>query len=997
MDILSSLNTKQKQAVTILRGPVLVIAGPGSGKTLCLTSRIAYLIQQGIPANNILAVTFTNKAAGEMKERVRDLLLRSVASQSVPTIGTFHAICLQILRRQIDKLGYQKNFIIYDQTDQLSLIKKIIKELQINPEQFKPKSAGEMISRAKDELIDSQTYQTQAQEYFPQTIAKIYLAYQTALKKANALDFDDLIMLTVQLFQKEPAILEKCQEKWPYILVDEAHDTNLSQYTLINLLAEKYKNLWLIADPDQCLPGQTKINTPKGPKRINQLKTGDQIIAAGGRNQTCKAPITKISRNEYNGYLVKIYTQSKNTLTLTPNHILFLRLSLNPNIYYTYLMFRKDKGYRIGIVKGSRKPLKETEQIGLLVRTNQEKADKAWVLKICHSKNEALYWESYYSFYYGIPTIVFFTNGRKMNFTQALIDKIYKNIDTEKRAHKLMNDLCFNQDFPHFSPQGVSKQNESKRIKMRVTMFSDNRKTIASPWGLSRISINTSDLELKKRVEELGFSVRKGKAKDWVTEIARVDYGEIEKIAKKIKRVDGRLDVLKTALLTENKRFIFQPASQAHPTMIIPIEKNGKIIEDEITKVKRIKYKGKVYDLDIKNVHNYIANNFIVHNSIYSWRGADFRNILNFEKDYPEAKVIPLEENYRSTPNILEASHHIISKNSQRKEKNLWTKNPQGPLINIIELGNEQEEGDFLIEEMEDLISQKEWSLKDFVVLYRTNAQSRAVEEAFLKANLPYKMIGTVRFYERREIKDILAYLKFITNPNDLVSCQRIINLPPRRLAKYQGLSLRYSPSFKDCILGTVPEPPLKKFYQLIDNFRQTSQKVPLTNLIKTIIQKINYEKYIRNGQEEGERRWENVQELLTVANKYNQLKPGLGLEKFLEEVSLFSNLDEIETKKNLVNLMTLHCAKGLEFPVVFIIGCEEGIFPHSKSFFNSEQMEEERRLCYVGITRAKQRVYLTFTQKRHLWGQTMVNPPSRFLSDIPKNLIEFREFRDSP
>jgi len=622
MNILASLNLKQKQAVTLIKGPVLVISGPGSGKTRCLTHRIAHLIQQGISPANILAVTFTNKAAQEMKERVENLLLDNNTFQStyLPTIGTFHAICLQILRREIDRLNYQKNFIIYDGADQLSLIKKVIKDQQINTEQFKPGLAHETISRAKDELIDCQAYQAQAQEYFPQTIAKIYLAYQTALKKANALDFDDLIMLTVQLFQKEPGILEKYQEKWQYILVDEAHDTNISQYTLINLLAEKYKNIWLISDPDQ---------------------------------------------------------------------------------------------------------------------------------------------------------------------------------------------------------------------------------------------------------------------------------------------------------------------------------------------------------------------------SIYSWRGADFRNILNFEKDYPETKVILLEENYRSTKNILAASEQIISKNAQRKKKKLQTKNPTGSLINIVETANEKEEGDFLIEEITNLSQVSGFKFQDFTVLYRTNAQSRAVEEAFLKANLPYKIIGTVRFYERKEIKDILAYLKLIINLNDLVSCQRIINVPPRRLAKYQkyqGLSL----------LGTVPEPPepLKKFYQLINEFRQTSQKMPLTKLIKTIIEKIDYQKYIRDGQEEGEKRWENIQELFTVASKYDRVKPGLGLEKFLEEVSLLSNHDEVETNKNLVNLMTLHCAKGLEFPVVFIVGCEEGIFPHSRSFANPEQMEEERRLCYVGVTRAKQRVYLIFTQQRQLYGQTMVNPPSRFVLDIPEHLV---------
>jgi len=627
MNILSSLNPKQKEAVTILGGPVLVIAGPGSGKTRALTHRIVYLIQKGVPPENILAVTFTNKAAEEMKERVKKLLY-SFRKSHLPDIGTFHAICLKILRQQIDKLspanktkGYQRNFLIYDEADQISLIKQIIKELQISPEQFKPATVKEIISRAKDELIDCQAYQAQAQEYFPQTMAKIYLGYQAALKKANALDFDDLIMLTIQLFEKEPALLEKYQNKWPYILVDEYQDINTSQYVLVNLLAKKYRNLFVIGDDSQ---------------------------------------------------------------------------------------------------------------------------------------------------------------------------------------------------------------------------------------------------------------------------------------------------------------------------------------------------------------------------AIYSWRGADFRNILNFEKDYPEAKVILLERNYRSTQNILAASHRVIVKNKERKEKKLWTKNPAGPLVNIIELANEEEEGDFIIDEITNLFQVSNFKLRDFVVLYRTNAQSRAIEEAFLKANFPYKIIGTVRFYERKEIKDILAYLKLITSPDDLVSLRRIINTPPRRLAQYAK-----NPE-KITITKDSPE-SLKNFYQLMANFRKKRQQLPLTKLINLIIKKTNYEKYIRHGQEEGERRWENIQELFTVANKYNQLKSGLGLERFLEEISLLTNHDEVETEKNLVNLMTLHCAKGLEFPIVFIAGCEEGIFPHAKSTFDPEQMEEERRLCYVGITRAKQKVYLTFVRQRRLWGQTMVNPLSRFLLDIPKDLVEFR------
>ncbi|MBU0999760.1 UvrD-helicase domain-containing protein [Patescibacteria group bacterium] len=369
--------------------------------------------------------------------------------------------------------------------------------------------------------------------------------------------------------------------------------------------------------------------------------------------------------------------------------------------------------------------------------------------------------------------------------------------------------------------------------------------------------------------------------------------------------------------------------------------------------------------------------------AIYSWRGADFRNILNFERDHPKAKIILLEQNYRSTPNILEASHHIISKNTQKKEKGLWTKNPPGSLINVVETENEEEEGQFLVEEIESLV-RKGHQLKDFTVLYRTNAQSRAVEEACLKSNFPYKLVGTVRFYERKEVKDILAYLKYIFNPNDLVSCKRIINLPPRGIGKVT-FQKQSGPQFEN-------------FHRLIDGLRKENQKKNLTQLIKSVIERIDYEKYIKREESASsanrrEERWENIQELFSVAQKYNRGKPGQGLEKFLEEIALMSDTDEIETDKNLVNLMTLHCAKGLEFPVVFIVGLEEGIFPHSKSFLDPNQMEEERRLMYVGLTRAKQKAYLTFTRRRRLWGQIMANPPSRFIADIPRNLVEYQEY----
>lgn len=600
MNIISSLNQKQKEAVTLIKGPVLVIAGPGSGKTKCLTHRIAYLIQQGVPFYSILAVTFTNKAAQEMKERVRRLV------QGLPDIGTFHAICVQILRREIKALGYEKQFTIYDSNDQLTLIKKIIKNLEISTDQFNPRIVQSTISKAKNELINCKEYENEAGDYFPQTISKIYSEYQKELKKANSLDFDDLIMLVVRLFRKNPEILEKYQEKWKYILVDEAHDTNHSQYVLTNLLADKHKNIWCIADPDQ---------------------------------------------------------------------------------------------------------------------------------------------------------------------------------------------------------------------------------------------------------------------------------------------------------------------------------------------------------------------------SIYSWRGADFRNILNFEKDYPNVKTITLEQNYRSTQNILEASHCLISKNTKRKEKKLWTNNSAGSLINVNEVADEEEEGEFITAEIDNLINQG-YGLQDITILYRANAQSRAIEEAFLKAGMPYKIIGNVRFYDRKEIKDIIAYLQYIVNPHDTISFSRIVNMPPRRLAR-----LVKDPSLE--VKG------FEKFSSLIEELRVLSKKVSLTELINSVIEKTGYEGYIRNGKEEGERKWENIQEIFTVAEKYDSL------EKFLEEVALLGGQDEIEGK-GMVNLMTIHCAKGLEFPIVFIVGCEDGVFPHSRSLFEAGQMEEERRLCYVALTRAKEKAYMTFARRRCIFGQTAMNPPSRFVLNLPEHLVDF-------
>ncbi|PIQ75327.1 MAG: ATP-dependent DNA helicase PcrA [Candidatus Portnoybacteria bacterium CG11_big_fil_rev_8_21_14_0_20_40_15] len=632
-NIIDQLNDKQKEAVLTLDGPLLVVAGPGSGKTKVLTHRIAYLIQQGIAPQNILAVTFTNKAANEMKERVQKLLARNRFAKPgtpahLPTLGTFHSVCARLLRSEASFIGFKKDFVIFDDKDSLALIKKVMNELEISDDQFNPQSIQNTISSAKNELIGPEFFSQNAQGYFQEVVAKVFGAYQTKLKKANAMDFDDLLSKTVELFSSHREILENYQNKFKYILVDEYQDTNHSQYVLINLLAQKYRNICAVGDFDQ---------------------------------------------------------------------------------------------------------------------------------------------------------------------------------------------------------------------------------------------------------------------------------------------------------------------------------------------------------------------------SIYSFRGADFRNILNFEKDYPQARLVFLEENYRSTKNILEAAHSIIIKNANRKEKNLFTQNAAGNPVVLFSAKDEQDEGTFVIEQINRLKKQEGLSFKDFTVLYRTNAQSRAIEESFLRYGFPYKVIGTFKFYERKEIKDLLSYLRFLQNPLDLLSLERIINLPPRGLGKFSAEE--YLKIEKISLSQFTPKKlkALENFQNLISDLRQTAKILPLSQTLKQIIEKTALRDYLRNGTEEGESRWENVNELFTVTKKYDPFTPGEGLTAFLEEAALLSNHDEVETEKDVANLMTLHCAKGLEFPVVFIIGCEEGLFPHSRSMLDAWQMEEERRLCYVGVTRAKQHLYLTWAQQRNLYGSIQVNPPSRFLFDIPKNLIDLQ------
>jgi len=637
MEIVKGLNKEQREAVLSTEGPVLVIAGAGSGKTKLLVHRIAYLIKEKkVSPHHILAVTFTNKAAEEMKERVRKLLGSDFRYQ--PWLGTFHHICVRILRSEIDKIGYKKNFIIYDDSDQKALIKKIMKERQLSADQFNPLAVLALISKAKGELMEVEEY-ISGESYFERIVASLYKEYQKNLFENNALDFDDILQKTVEIFQKFPEILEKYQNIFRYLMVDEYQDTNHAQYVLVNLLAQCHRNLCVVGD-------------------------------------------------------------------------------------------------------------------------------------------------------------------------------------------------------------------------------------------------------------------------DW--------------------------------------------------------------------------------------------------QSIYAFRGADIRNILEFEKDYPEAKIIKLERNYRSTQKILDAAYGIISKNTRRQDKKLWTENVEGQNIILFRASDEKEEANFIISEIQKIAKKDGLGLDNFVILYRTNAQSRAIEEAFLESAVPYRIIGGVRFYERREIKDFLAYLRFISNPADEISFERIVNLPPRgigsitfekwlKFSRENNLDFIASAKKSRGISGLNEKKidAITKFGLLFERLRDKAKHITIIDLMESVLFETGYQKMLLSEGEKGQVRFENVRELFTVAEKYKKGERLASLNAFLEEISLMSSTDNIDSKSKAVHLMTLHSAKGLEFDTVFITGMEEGLFPHSRSILDEGELEEERRLAYVGITRAKKRVYLLWAAVRNIFGSTRVNTASRFLDDIPPHLAQ--------
>ncbi|MDQ6945533.1 MAG: UvrD-helicase domain-containing protein, partial [Actinomycetota bacterium] len=774
-DLVVGLNPIQAEAVTHPGGPLLIVAGAGSGKTRVLTHRIAWLIaEQGVSPFEILAITFTNKAADEMRQRVA-ALVGPVARRM--WVSTFHSACARILRRDASRLGYKSSFSIYDQADAVRLTGYVVRDLGLDAKKFPPRQVHATISAAKNELIDFETYATGARGIFERKIAEVYREYQQRLLAASAMDFDDLLVVTVNLLQAFPDLLSWYQHRFAHVLVDEYQDTNRAQNELILLLGADHRNVTVVGDSDQCLPPGTLIATPGRQRAIEELAVGDQVLGTAGRASTAVGTVTAVKRGTYAG---RLYTAgvAGRVLSATPHHMVLARQVLVADRWIVYLMHRGDRGWRVGLTKSVRTSRQGVDDLGLHVRVHQEQADAAWVVRQCDSRSEAAYWEALLAARYGLPTACFHGLGRSPVLGETDVARLFAALDTDTAAKTLMDDFDLHPAFPHHRPQnGQSGQ------CLSLTMFADCRGRVS----YHRVQSSTSGPELSSRLEDAGFAARSGSKRGTGSfETSRRDYDKAVALAHRVASAAG-LGVRHLACI-EGQIYDFVPFAHLRPGMRMLVADEDRLVEAEVESLTSGDYGGPVYDLQVDPIHTYLAGGLLVHNSIYRFRGADIRNILQFEEAYPDATVVVLEQNYRSSQTVLDAANGVITNNLQRKPKALWTQAGNGEIIVRYHAEDEHDEGSWLAGEVDRLHGTsrgvdgdgRTYAWGDVAVFYRTNAQSRAIEEELVRRGIPYKVVGGTRFYDRREIKDLLAYLRVVTNPADEVSLRRIANVPKR-------------------------------------------------------------------------------------------------------------------------------------------------------------------------------------------------------------------------
>ncbi len=874
---------------------------------------------------------------------------------------------------------------------------------KISTRDWTPKTIHSVISSAKNSLVLPDEYARLATDPLSKAAARVYADLEGVMREQNAVDFDDLLVLPVQALRGNPDRLAAYTDRFQYILVDEYQDTNRAQYAFIKLLAS-HGNLAVVGDDDQCLVAGTLVAMADGgQKPIESVRPGDEVLSGYGRAQFRPACVAAVHVRSGVREGISITTVAGRRLVSTPEHTHFAgyRLGAVPQTYFTYLMHRRGKGYRVGTTRvytrGQKQPV-----VGLALRLRQEHADALWVIATHGSERAAREDECLASLRYGLPMLPFVarrTSTGGLVHDQAALDRIFGALDTRASALRLLADRGLAVDRPHVRP----RSRNANRRNVVLTLCGDARG--ASP--MHRISMIGNDAKGAATLREMGLSVRRAKADStsWRYETASPRY---DVLADTISDLRGRFDVNVFHMARLGPVSLpFTPAALVMPGMAM-FAADGSC--DVVALVERVTLDVPVYDLDVDRTHNYIANGIVTHNSIYGWRGADIRNILDFEKDFPKAKVVRLEENYRSTQKILDLANIVIAGNTQRLGKTLFTSRSGGERVQMVRAADERDEAAWVVDELvKRQRTDGALALRDVAILYRTNAQSRAFEEALRRQALPYRIVGAVRFYDRREIRDVMAYLKLVANPADAEAFRRAVAVPRRGVgdqalallaeaAQAAGVSMLDAAARADLVAGQRPGPraALGEFAALIAALRDQASNAGVDELLETIVQAIRYGDYLRAEGPDAADRLDNVRELIasateTVVDEGGEvgLRP---LDHFLQRTSLVAGIDQLDPNADAVAMMTLHNAKGLEFPVVFVTGLEDGLLPLSRAYDDPKQVEEERRLFYVGITRAERKLYLTYADRRRRNGELLPGRPSPFVSTIPGGMLDTHE-----
>ncbi len=1083
-DLLKSLNKEQKDAVTHDSGPLLIVAGAGTGKTTVITHRIAYLIaeKKALPSE-ILALTFTDKAAAEMEERVDEL----VPYGFVDTwISTFHAFGDRILRDHALDLGLTTDFRVLSRPEQVIFMQDNLDAFDLK--YFSPlgnpmKHIGALLdhfSKLKDELIEPAEYlgyadrrlkmisplsprakQSEAERSLKKNsenkrflrsslrevsrndndeiieaekaleIARAYERYGELMAEAGNLDFGDQINIAIKLFREHPKILKKYQKQFRYILVDEFQDTNYAQNELLKLLAgtsetgskndsgqarmtEKggYGNITVVGDDDQCLPGNSLIQTPDGAKEIRNIKVRDLVLSGIGKGHIGTSQVSEIFKRKKRARLITFKTKSGKEITVTSNHKMFCYLSGKPNrdLTYVYLMENKKLGWRIGITNNLKQRLKF-----------ERGANRIIGIKVCETLDEALYWETILSLKYNIPTICFKDRRGVEDKTQWL-EKVFSKFDTEKSAKKLAGDLGIDLSGHHYSPQGVVR-GDQRRVKVILEMNArkyrgkEMKNKLFKNYKVSHLlSIETSDKETIKILKKNGFPISKARGNGLRYREMSSDLKTLSDKAEKIcSLTDGILECVFKAGTDniQHRPAICVDASNVLKGMYLPVINGNKVFYDEVTEVSSQIKKLNVYDIEVEKTHNFIANDVVVHNSIYRFRGAAISNILSFTKDYPGCRQIVLTENYRSTQAILDSAYKMIKHNDpDRLEvknnivKKLKSKVGIGKNSPIhIHCDTVTSEADKVANIIKEKYESGEYSLKDFAILARSRGNAQAFIHALDHAGISYKFSGSAGLYDRPEVRLLIHFARTLTNPGDNLAFYHLLtsdvyNMPVEDAVKLNEISHKTKRNLNHIAKTHIPfqsagrekkmEISVKSRAILdrvcvdIENFREQSKDMTAGQLIYAFLKETRYLSRLVTEAEksaDAQAAIQNIARFFELIGNFEKVSEDKSTINFVRHFGTLMEagdnpaIAEVDPDLEAVSVLTVHKSKGLEFPVVFLVSLVNYSFPTKK---RSEtlpipeeliketlpkgdwHLQEERRLFYVGMTRAKKVLYLT-------------------------------------